>query len=87
MLQKLLVVMAVTSLQRENTTFYPEPSESKMKAWGEGMLNLTRDVQNALGKDKLKEADQPYVKAVQIEYFYAKNVSINRLMLGLKRVK
>ena len=63
----------------------PPPSELIMKAWGEGMVNLTREVQQALGDDKLligKVANQSYVKAVQLEYFTADNKSINSLMLG-----
>ena len=74
------------SSQNENSTFRPSPSEAKLKAWGEGLLNLTRDVQEALGDDKLligKVANQPYVKAVQIEYFRANNDSINSLILGV----
>ena len=74
------------SSQRENTTFHPSPSEAKMKAWAEGMLKLTHDVQQALGDDKLligKVAGQPYVKAVQIEYFRVNNDTINELMLGV----
>ena len=64
---------------------HPPPSESVMKSWGEGMVNLTREVQEALGNDKLligKVANQSYVKAVQIEFFTADNRSINSLMLG-----
>ena len=73
------------SSQRENMTFYPSLSEAKQKAWAEGMLNLTRDVQKALGDDNLligKVPDQPFVKAVQIEYFRPDNDSINALILG-----
>ena len=33
----------------ENALFKPPPSESIMKPWGEGMLNLIREVQEALG--------------------------------------
>lgn len=75
------------SSQRLNITFRPEPSKDKVKAWSEGLLNLTRDVQKALGDDKLligKVPGQPYVKAVQIEFFEAKNDSIISLMLGAK---
>ena len=74
------------SSQHENATFKPNPSAAKMKAWGEGMLNLTRDVQEALGNDKLligKVPGQPYVKAVQIEVFRPDNNSINELLSGL----
>ena len=73
------------SSQRVNSTFTPNPSESKLKAWGEGLLNLTREVQEALGEDKLligKIANQSYVKAVQIESFAASNGSIENLLLG-----
>ncbi len=73
------------SSQRENSKFYPEPPAKKLKSWGEGMLNLTRDVQEALGENKLligKYPGQPYVKAVQIESFEPKNDSIVSLMLG-----
>ena len=71
----------------ENSTFKPNPSEDKRKAWGEGLLNLTREVQEALGNDNLligKVPGQPYVKAVQIEFFGANNNSINSLLLGIK---
>ncbi len=33
----------------EYTEFTPEPSGPIMKAWGDGMLSLTRDMQEALG--------------------------------------
>ena len=70
--------------------FNPPISDEKMKAWGDGLLTLTKDVQSALGDDKLligKVPDQPYVKAVQIETFSANNKSINDLMLGVKNGK
>ena len=73
------------SSQRENSTFKPNPPEAKLKAWGEGLLNLTREVQEALGDDKLligKVANQSYVKAVQIEFFSPSNSSIEELILG-----
>ena len=66
--------------------FFPRPPEAKMKAWGEGLLNLTRDVQEALGNDKLligKRAGQPNVKSVRIEFFEANNRSIGLLTRGL----
>lgn len=76
------------SSQHENyTNFNPRVSVSKQKAWAEGMLNLTREVQEALGDDKLligKEANQSYVKAVQNECFYPSNDSINSHMLGVQ---
>ena len=65
--------------------FKPPVSDHKMKQWGEGLLNLTKEVQNALGSDKLligKVANQSYVKSVQIEFFRADNDSITELMLG-----
>lgn len=73
------------SSQRVNATFSPKLPKDKAKAWGEGLLNLTCDVQKALGDDKLligKVPGQPYVKSVQIESFEAKNDSIVSLMLG-----
>lgn len=75
------------SSEHENASFVPEPSESKRKAWSEGLLQLTRDVQSALGDDKLligKYPGQPYVKAVQIEFFTPNNDSITSLRLGAK---
>ena len=69
----------------EDAHLKPPPSESIMKVWGEGMVNLTHEVQEALGDDKLligKVANQSYVKAVQIEFFTPDNKSINSLMLG-----
>ena len=71
----------------EDVHLKPPPNELTMKAWKEGMLNLTREVQEALGEDKLligKVANQSYVKSVQIEYFTADNKSINSLILGAK---
>ncbi len=56
----------------------------------DGLLNLTRDVQKALGEDKLligKVPDQPFVKSIQIEFFAAKNDSINDLMEGVRNGK
>ena len=73
------------SSQRVNTTFTPHISSSKEKAWSEGLVNLTREVQEALGDDNLligKVANQSYVKAVQIEGFRASNNSIQSLLLG-----
>ena len=57
----------------------------KKKLSGEGLLNLTRDVQAALGDDKLligKVPNQPFVKAAQIEVFIPNNRSINELLSG-----
>lgn len=71
--------------QRVNETFTPELLDSKLKEWGEGLLNFTCEVQEALGASKLligKVANQSYVKAVQIEFFRPDNDSINSLMLG-----
>uniref|UniRef100_A0A1X7SV76 Uncharacterized protein n=1 Tax=Amphimedon queenslandica TaxID=400682 RepID=A0A1X7SV76_AMPQE len=73
------------SSQRVNSTFNPPLSPEKEKAWGDGLLQLTKEVQDALGEDNLligKVTNQSYVKAVQIEYFYAGNASIVELMLG-----
>ena len=75
------------SSQHVNETFKPPLSPEKEKAWGDGLLQLTKDVQNALGDDKLligKTANQPYVKAVMIEYFRPSNDSIVELMLGVE---
>ena len=52
------------SSQRVNATFTPHVSASKEKAWNEGLLNLTHEVQEALGDDNLligKVANQSYV--------------------------
>ena len=49
------------------------------------MVNLTREVQEALGDDDLligKVATQSYVIAVQIEFFEASNSNIQSLLLG-----
>ena len=73
------------SSQRINATFTPPVSESKEKAWNEGLISLTREVQEALGDNNLligKVANQSYVKAVQIENFSATNNSIQSLLLG-----
>ena len=74
------------SSTKENTSsFTPSPSADKLKSWGEGMLNLTHEVQEALGDYKLlvgKVANQSCVKAVQIDGFKPINRSILALMLG-----
>ena len=73
------------SSQRINTTFTPQLSSNKEKAWNEGLLNLTHEVQEALGDDNLligKVANQSYIKAVQIESFRPSNNSIWSLLLG-----
>ena len=73
-----------------NESFAKNVSPEKKRLWDEGLLNLTRDVQAALGDDKLligKVPDQPYVKSVQIEMFHANNASINNLMLGVEMGK
>ena len=75
------------SSQRTNMTFVPPLSPEKEKAWGDGLLQLTKEVQEALGDDNLligKVANQSYVKAVQIEFFHARNDSIVELMLGVE---
>ena len=63
----------------------PLSPQRKQKSFDEGLLNLTRDVQAALGDDKLligKVPNQPFVKAVQIEFFVPNNASINELLSG-----
>ena len=78
------------SSQSTDGTFEPPLSPEKAKAWGEGLVALTKEVQEALGEDKLligKTTDQPYVKCAQIEFFTASNASINELMLGVKNKK
>lgn len=68
----------------QNYTFIPSPPESKQRAWPEGLQNLTCEVQDVLGEDKLligKVVNQSYVKAVQLEFFQANNDSINNLMI------
>ena len=75
------------SSHRYNTTFKPPLSPEKEKAWGDGLLELSKEVQEALGDDRLligKVANQSYVKAIQIEYFYARNSSIVELMLAVE---
>ena len=70
--------------------FKPQISNEKKKEWIEGIQNLTREVQTALGDDKLligKGPDQPYVKAVQLDRFRANNDSINALMVGVQHGK
>jgi hypothetical protein len=65
--------------------FKPRLSPQKEKAFGEGILALTKEVQEALGNDKLligKVPNQPYVKAVQIEFFVPSNKSITELLGG-----
>ena len=69
---------------------FPNVSATKMQEWSKGLLTLTQDVQEKLGNDKLligKVPDQPYVKAVQIEFFESNNDSINNLMEGVKNGK
>ena len=78
------------SSQRTDGKFKPPLSPEKAKAWGEGLVALTKEVQEALGGDKLligKTTDQPYVKCAQIEFFSASNASINELMIGVKNKK
>ena len=79
-----------SSQHTDGRGFKPQVSTDKLKLWGEGLLNLTMEVQKALGDSKLligKVPDQPYVKAVQIEFFEANNDSINDLMEGVKNGK
>ena len=75
------------SSQRVNASFHPRIPANKKKAWGEGLLNLTREAQEALGDDNLligKFPNQSYVKAIQMEFFEPNNDSINALMLGVE---
>uniref|UniRef100_A0A1X7VF50 Uncharacterized protein n=1 Tax=Amphimedon queenslandica TaxID=400682 RepID=A0A1X7VF50_AMPQE len=68
-----------------NASFIPPLSPEKEKAWGDGLLQLTKEVQDALGDDKLligKFSNQSYVKSIQIEFFAPNNASIVELMLG-----
>ena len=68
-----------------NVTLTPSLPQSRVDALIAGIENLTREVQDALGEDKLligKKTGQPYVKAAQIEYFYNSNDSIKWLMAG-----
>ena len=77
------------SSQHTDSSF-PNVSVTKMQEWSKGLLTLTHDVQQKLGDDKLligKVPDQPYVKAVQIEFFEPNNDSINSLMEGVKNGK
>ena len=70
-----------------NARFSPRVSEDKEIAWGQGLLDLTREVQEALGNDNLlfgKFPNQSYVKAIQMEYFEPNKDSINALMLGVE---
>ena len=79
-----------SSQQKTRDLFKPPVSNDKLKLWEDGLLNLTRDAQKALGDDKLligKVPDQPYVKAVQLEVFQASNDSINDLMEGVQNGK
>ena len=75
------------SSQQVNMTFEPPLSPEEEKAFGDSLVQLTKEVQNALGDDKLligKVANQSYVKAVQIEFFKPNNDSIVELMLGVE---
>ena len=75
------------SSQWVNATFTPRLLPAKEKAWSEGLLNLTREVQEALGDDNLligKVANQPYIKAAMIKYFEPSNSSIQSLQLSDK---
>eukprot|EP00935_MAST-01C_sp_MAST-1C-sp1_P001487 g1487.t1 len=61
-------------------------SPAKAAAWTEGILNLTREAQEALGPNGFlmgKTANQPFVNAVQIEGFSANNKSITELRKGV----
>ena len=69
---------------------FPNVPAQKLKEWGKGLLELTKEVQQQLGDNKLligKTPDQPYVKCSQIEFFRPNNASINALMEGVKNGK
>ena len=73
------------SSQHTDASFVPPVSPKKKEEWGDGLLQLTKNVQEALGDDNLligKVSNQSYVKAVQIEFFSPSNNSIVELMLG-----
>lgn len=75
-----------SSQHTDGSDFHPSLAPAKVKAWGDGLVTLTHDVQAALGDDKLligKVPMQVNVKAVQIESFTPKNNSIVNLMEGL----
>ena len=77
------------SSQRTNQSF-PNVPPLKLQEWGKGLLQLTKDMQQQLGNDKLligKVPDQPYVKAIQIEGFRPNNGSINALMEAVRMGK
>lgn len=62
----------------------------KMAQWNKGLLNLTLNVQDALGVDRFligKTPDQPCVLSIQIEFFSPDNSSINKLMEGVSKSK
>ena len=70
--------------------FTPPLSDAIFEKFEKGLLDLTRDVQSALGDDKLligKVSNQSFVKSVQIEFFHPNNDSINELMLGVTNGK
>ena len=70
--------------------YFPNVPLLKLHEWWKGLLQLTEDMQQQLGNDKLligKVPDQPYVKAIQIEVFVPNNRSITALMEGVKMGK
>ena len=73
--------------QTTSISLTPSLPQSRVDALIEGIKNLTREVQEALGPDGLligKQPNQTYVKAVQLEFFRSHNNSINDLMFGAK---
>ena len=79
-----------SSQQRPFLKFTPPLSNAIFEKFEKGLLDLTRDVQRALGDDKLligKVSNQSFVKSVQMEYFQPNNDSINELMLGVTNGK
>ena len=74
------------SSDAKRAQFKPPLSPEKEKSWGNGLLQLTKDVQDALGDDNLligKFSNQSYVKSIQIEFFHPSNGSIIEIMLGV----
>ena len=67
--------------------FEPPLSPQKQAEFIQGLRNLTEEVQDALGEDKLligKVPNQPFVKAVQIEFFDPSEQSIQELKSGVE---
>jgi hypothetical protein len=63
---------------------------AKAEAWTQGLLNMTTEAQRALGPGGWimgKTANQPGVRALQIEGFAASNSSITAMREGVRRGK